>query len=142
MLIKYLFVKIMKKSYTLILFYFVIANILSGCKNNNKKFEYIVDKKEVRLLLENNYNHIKYNEIVPVKFLIKGIKLNQLRIFGPGISISSENDSTLNGSILVKQSYSKSFPNLIKNDTFHIKILIVEEHRKNNGEILVPLKKN
>ena len=132
----------MKKPYTLILFYFVIAIILSDCKNDNKKFEYIVDKKEVRLLLGNNYNHIKYNEIVPVKFLIKGIKLNQLRIFGPGISISSENDSTLNGTILVKQSYSKSFPNLIKNDTFHIKILIVEDQRKNNGEILVPLKKN
>ena len=130
----------MKVTYsTLILFF--IAVVLSSCINNKENLEYAVDHKKIRLILPDNRDYIKYEEIVPVKFFLKGIKLNQLRIFGPGISISSINDSTLKGTIFVKERYGKFLPNSIKKDTLHIKILIVENKIKYRGEILVPLKR-
>jgi hypothetical protein len=131
----------MKKTYTVII-YFHVFIIIFGCKNNENNLVYNVNNKKIELLLLNDNKYIRYDEIVPVKFLIKGTTLSELRIVGPGISVSAENDSILRGNILVKKEFIKGFPNSIKNDTFHIKIYIVNinDKIKNRGEILVPLK--
>ena len=130
-----------KKVLTIIVYFYIFTNIF-GCKNNKKNnFVYSINNKKIELLLLNSNKCIDYDKIVPVKFLIKDIKLNELRIVGPGIEVSAQNDSVLSGNILVKKEFIKGFPNFIKNDTFHIKIYLVNlnDTIKNRVEILVPL---
>ena len=124
------------------IFYFFIFFIILSCSSNEQRFVFNMENnKSIKLVLLNNKEYIKYNEIVPVKFIINGIKLNQLRIIAPGISISGRNDNILEGRILVKRNYLKSFPKFIKNDTLRINVYEVGNNRiKNKGEILVPLR--
>ena len=131
----------MIQKYSTIISFFIFF-IIHSCRNKEQRFIFnIENNKSVKLILLNNKEYIKYDEVVPVKFIINGIKLNQLRIIAPGIRIFGRNNNILDGHILVKRNYLKSFPKFIREDTLHINVYEVENNRiKNKGEILVPLK--
>jgi|GEM_PF-5467914 len=120
--------------------YLLIVITMYSCNNKKNQLTYNIKDKKIELVLLNNNKFIKYDKITPIKFLIKNIKLSNLRILGPGIDISAKNDSILQGRILVKKKYIKGFSKYIEKDTLHVKIFIINNNVKNKGEILVPLK--